>query len=457
MGGLTICCPTCRERVDVPQPSKAVAKPPPKIDTGLKMADHFDAKDFEEPHIPGRIKTGEMGQVGGMIPLPPTRDEVSAPLNRLEKKKTLRGSLYFVFLLAFVPLAYDVAKGNEDSPIARLEKAIDELHGDQRARARAILEAAKEGTASLDDIFDFLPNKMVKGAWLPRDSDLHYTLGGVVAVLFMFLFGICIPKGFHRFILMMIIAAFTGTFGITILLITQFLAMFGVGLLMAGPFGIIIWMIGLAYRLILNPDMPFLPTFLGYTFGVGLCEEIIKALPIFFIFMGRKRLRWHECLSLGMASGAGFGIAEGIHYSGMMYNGLFGMDTYFVRFFSCVMLHAVWCGAAALFLHRFQRITHGRLSFWDAFCRMVLLVAIPMVLHGLYNTLLTKNIDGLALTVALFSFGWLVLMIETARDKEGDILVEVRNDIEQGTPLHQPAPVPVAEQYQPVMMPAGLE
>jgi hypothetical protein len=46
-------------------------------------------------------------------------------------------------------------------------------------------------------------------------------------------------------------------------------------------------------------------------------------------------------------------------------------------------------------------------------------------MHGLYDTLLKKDIDGIALTVGLFSFGLMALMIESAREREGDILVEV--------------------------------
>jgi hypothetical protein len=136
------------------------------------------------------------------------------------------------------------------------------------------------------------------------------------------------------------------------------------------------------------------------------------------------------------------------------------VDTYFIRFISCVALHAVWSGASALFLHRFQRLTHGRLSFADAFFRMFILISIPMVLHGLYDTLLKQGIDGLALTVALFSFGWFVLMIETARDREGDILVEVPNATQQATPLHAGHDhdiKPPSEFQPPAMMPAGLE
>jgi len=420
------------------------------------MADLFDATEFEPKVLPGRVGTGASTQP---TPYAPTEEQKSEPLNRLEKKRTFRGSLYFVFLFGLAPLAYDTIQGKGESTITRLEKAIDDLAPEPRSRARRVLEDAKEGRASVSDVLEFLPRKKLKDAWLPRDSDLHYYLGGVVAIGYMFLLGLCMPRGFTRLPLMLIVAAFTGTFGMTILMVVQLLALSGAGWLLAGPFGIIIWLVGISYRMALNPDSPFLPCLLGHTFGVGLCEEIVKALPVFIIFMGRKRLRWHECCALGMASGVGFGIAEGIHFAGEIYNGLCPMDIYFVRFLSCVTLHAVLCGSAALLLHRFQKLTQVRLTLWDGFCRMFILVSIPMVLHGLYDTLLEKEINGLALTVALFCFGWLTLMIETARDKEGDILVEVKNDLATETPLHQQSPEPPSPPpYQPpALMPAGLE
>ena len=57
---------------------------------------------------------------------------------------------------------------------------------------------------------------------------------------------------------MLIIAGFTGVFGIGMLLILQYLALTGFGMLLGGPFAIIIFMIGIAYRSLLNPDLPFL-------------------------------------------------------------------------------------------------------------------------------------------------------------------------------------------------------
>jgi len=82
--------------------------------------------------------------------------------------------------------------------------------------------------------------------------------------------------------------------------------------------------------------------------------------------------------------------------------------------------HGVSTAAAALFLHRFQGLLEGKMTWGDAFLRLLILISIPMVLHGLYNTFAAKNMAGLALATDLFNFGWLALMIETARDKEGD-------------------------------------
>lgn len=431
MSGLKIACPTCNDRQTVPQlaPGTKPTAGPRADHQPLKLADHFDPEDFTS------ASTGYHHDRRN-----PMVDDHSEPLNKVEKKRILRGSLYFVFVLAFIPLFMMMLEPREVSVLQRIESGIDqELKGETRKKARKAFEEAKKGRASLEDILNFFPDKKLPGAWLPRNSDKHIYLGLVCSIGFLFTVCICLPKGFSRIPIMLMIGGFTGVFGVGLLEIIQHLAITGWGLVLGGPFAIIIFMIGIAYRALINPDLPFMNCLLSFTFGVGLCEEIIKALPIFLIFMGRSRLRWHECCALGMASGIGFGIAEGIFYSGQMYNGIFGPLVYYVRFISCVMLHAIWCAAAALFLHRFQKLSHGKMNMLIGFYRLVILISIPMVLHGLYDTLLTKNMDGLALTVALLSFGWLVLMVESAREKEGDVLVVVSTGSEEGTPLHNAA------------------
>lgn len=431
MSGMRVACPTCRDRQTVPRPLPGKSSAPAiRADQQeLKLAAHFDPSEFSS------VTTGYQKDKKPLSP-----DDHSEPLNQVVKKRILRGSFYFCFALAFIPLVMMMVQTQEQNILKLIEKGIEEdLHGDTRAKARRALELAKVGKAHIDDVINLFPNKKLRSAWLPRDSVLHIYLAMVCSIGFVFTVCICLPKGFTRIPLMLMIAGFTGVFGIGMLLIVQYLAVTGLGALLGGPFAIIIIMIGIAYRSLLNPDLPFINCLMSYTFGVGLCEEIIKALPIFIIFLGRTRLRWHECCAMGMASGIGFGIAEGIHYSGEFYNGLCDQLTYFVRFISCVMLHAVWCAASALFLHRYQKITHGHMGFLMGFYRLLILISIPMVLHGLYDTFLAKNMDGMALAVALFSFGWLVIMVESARDKDGDILVEVSNVSEDRTPLHDQA------------------
>jgi hypothetical protein len=48
--------------------------------------------------------------------------------------------------------------------------------------------------------------------------------------------------------------------------------------------------------------------------------------------------------------------------------------------------------------------------------------AVPMVLHGLYDVMLKKDMDFSALLVALFSFVWLAFMIERSRREEGAMM-----------------------------------
>jgi RsiW-degrading membrane proteinase PrsW (M82 family) len=445
MGGMRVLCPTCGERVQIPVVEKRSAAAPKVELPAMKTAALFTPEDFKSH--PRRLRTGPATVAA---PMPEMVDKGAPPLNRVKPVRVWRGSLYMLFLVAFIPLAISVFFSSNDKPLDRLQRTIDSLPAENRAKAEGALRLAKEGQASLDDVFQYIPDHKVEGAWVPRDTEMHIALSLVTFIGFIFLLVICFPKGYSRLVLMLLIALFTGTFGIMLLMLLQIASVSGLALVAAGPFGIVIALIGISYRVALDPSMPFFSSFLGFTFGVGLCEEIIKALPIFLIFLGRKRLRWHQCCALGMASGVGFGVAEGLHYSSTFYNGLFSQEIYYVRFISCVMLHAIWAGAAALFLHRFQKLTSGSLTFFDGFLRLLILISIPMVLHGLYDTLLKKDIDGIALAVALVSFGWLAIMIETAREKEGDVFKEVTKEsdpvefaaLASDRPISPPTPLP---------------
>ena len=55
------------------------------------------------------------------------------------------------------------------------------------------------------------------------------------------------------------------------------------------------------------------------------------------------------------------------------------------------------------------------MRWYDWIVRSIAVVAVPMVLHGLYDTFLKKEMNALALTVAVCSFLWLAFQISAWR------------------------------------------
>ena len=118
-----------------------------------------------------------------------------------------------------------------------------------------------------------------------------------------------------------------------------------------------------------------------------------------------------------MASGVGFGVAEGIMYSANYYNGIMSGDIYVTRFVSCVALHAIWTASAAIHAAHNQA-TLDTSEGGDYIFNIIFVIGVPAILHGLYDTLLKKEMSGLALAIAVASFAWLMLMIERARSTD---------------------------------------
>jgi RsiW-degrading membrane proteinase PrsW (M82 family) len=220
---------------------------------------------------------------------------------------------------------------------------------------------------------------------------------------------------------------FTGTVGIVLLLAFQMAAAVTQGVWLKG-FSIvtaifyIVKFIGFSYAAALDPKSGFLLSCMGFTFGVGFCEEVCKILPLIRHFRYWGTLDWRGACLWGLASGVGFGVSEGISYASSYYNGIQSGEIYAVRFISCVALHAVWsCAAAVTLVERQESLqTHsGTLEFiW----RLLRIVAVPMVLHGFYDTLLKKDMRALALVAAVASFCWMVYQLERSRRKELPLL-----------------------------------
>jgi RsiW-degrading membrane proteinase PrsW (M82 family) len=178
---------------------------------------------------------------------------------------------------------------------------------------------------------------------------------------------------------------------------------------------LILVFIGWSYRSALDPDSNFALSVLGFTFGVGLCEELTKAIPLFHYIQREETPGWRGLCLWGLASGVGFGVSEGIMYSGTQYNGWTGGDIYIVRFVSCVALHAMWAASVGIAIARNYEAYEKAADEKDFALFVLRMLAVPMVLHGLYDTLLKKEMNVGALVVAVVSFAWLALQIERAR------------------------------------------
>ena len=72
--------------------------------------------------------------------------------------------------------------------------------------------------------------------------------------------------------------------------------------------------------------------------------------------LSRKEPEIVTALLLGLASGVGFGVSEGITYASNYYNGIQTAGIYGVRFISCVALHSMWSAAAAITAFERQRL-----------------------------------------------------------------------------------------------------
>lgn len=222
-------------------------------------------------------------------------------------------------------------------------------------------------------------------------------------------------------------AFFTGIVGIAFLFFLQYMAGRAEASNDFGFFAVIFRFIAFVYDKSENPfgSSPMM-TLLGFTLGVGLCEEFVKILPVLYVrekhYYGTQEADWRTLCVVGMASGVGFGIAEAVWYHEQVYNSVFAaagqtpLNTYFLRLVEVVGGHAILSGAAGVGIARRSSREDGGFYLFR-----VLWACMPViVLHGLYDTLLHMDHEKLAAIVEVLAFGWLLLQMERARRQTTD-------------------------------------
>jgi hypothetical protein len=320
--------------------------------------------------------------------------------------------LPWLFSLTLIPLlSIPVSKSDVPDRLAQTLKDHPE-----------IVERLK--TAEPDeDLCSLLPGHRIEGALLERESWMHWLFAAGAAVMFFSLITALFDLETVILWRLAAIGVVTATVGICSLLLFQWSAGRTQGVLFHGTrvemlLFYVVQFIGFSYQAALDPSNGFAVSFLGFTCGVGLCEEMTKALPMLLRIRNDHLLNWQGACALGLASGVGFGIAESIIYAGGTYNGYSTGGIYVVRFISCVGLHAVWCAAVAimLFRRRQELLQCKGVQPW-----LVLILkaqAVPMLLHGLYDTFLKREMDAYAIIVGVASFLWLMMVMEWCRAGE---------------------------------------
>lgn len=135
------------------------------------------------------------------------------------------------------------------------------------------------------------------------------------------------------------------------------------------------------YQLI---DTVFILDLFGYIFGVGLTEEFIKLLPLLIIYrFAKEPLQPKTLVFYGLMSGIAFGVFEGVQYQMSVNVNLDYTSSFFMniaRLTSLPFLHAIWAGIAGYFIGFAKLYPLYRHALY------FLAIAIPSVLHGLYDT-----------------------------------------------------------------------
>ncbi|MDB5341155.1 MAG: hypothetical protein JWN70_6774 [Planctomycetaceae bacterium] len=406
-------CPKCKMGISIPML-------PPQADAD----EEIDNLDFE-PRAPAPQKIAKRKQIPAKAPAevedelefldPDDEALLKLPPARKKKKKTTlrkmesapvspggRGDvLVWVFLLAILPLG--VISVLPQKPIAeRVEKMVEK---NQELQAELEEYGAQDFMAMNKDL-------TLEGAHLSRKSMVHWAYACFAAAGFLALMNAMRHMTTVTAQGLFLTGVLTGTVGIGMLLTFQVLAEISLHIRVfgGGIFGLImlaIKFIGFSYRAALDPNSGFLWSFVGFTCGVGFCEEVCKAIPVFYYLRNTRSSDWRGTCLLGFASGAGFGISEGIMYAGSYYNGIEPATAYIVRFVSCVAFHAILSGGVALLMFGNQDYIDGDNDWITFLWGGMTYIMIAMVLHGLYDTLLKQRLDPVAFIVALAAFGWL--------------------------------------------------
>lgn len=424
-------CPGCSKILDIPHPEPEIEDAEDAA-YALLEPDPTPQQEPEVPtyHIPATAEDEEaarparMGSPSTFHTAAPSRSSESRVVPHMNPEWPVASSAsileysYILLIFALLPLVFTLLAKREHVTLEdRIEATMESItNDDDYKRVDAVLSRDE---VTEEEAINAMPGHRLLGAHLSRDSILHWVYAGIAAIGFLLILMLFFSVERANPLHLLAVGLFTGTLGIFFLLAVQWCSQVRIGRIRGNAIIIAIilflWFVGWSYHSALDPESNFFLSAVGFTFGVGLCEEATKMIPLLFFLKRDARMGWRGAALWGLASGIGFGVSEGVTYAGDMYNGIHGGNIYLVRFVSCVALHAMWSAMAAIAIARnidwYESVED--LGGFVVFTFRVL--AVPMVLHGFYDTLLKMDMDVGALIIAFASFAWLAIQIERAK------------------------------------------
>ena len=397
LAGKRVKCPKCSQPVALPAPEPEIDFAGPPVPSRDPAPMPVSPRAGEKPE---QRKAAALVAAGAATPARP---------DPLPPEPAWRRPARWALALALLPLILSVFTA-DDNPLQRLRQMVERDPS---------LEKSLEKVRSIDDLRAALPDHRIEGAFHSGDTMAHWIYAAVSAAAFWALILVLYPLGRSTSQQLWLTGVFVGTIGIVFLIALQYIAAWTQGLILTGRsiliiFFYIIKFIGFSYRAALDPSNGFFLSMLGFTFGVGLCEELCKSIPLLWHFKNTATLDLRGAVVWGLAAGIGFGVSEGITYSSDNYNGVSTGGIYVVRFVSCVALHAVWSATNAIFLWWRQAELDAIDTWYEWFVPLLLALGPSMVLHGLYDTLLKRHMEVLALLTAVASFALFFILYERA-------------------------------------------
>jgi RsiW-degrading membrane proteinase PrsW (M82 family) len=176
------------------------------------------------------------------------------------------------------------------------------------------------------------------------------------------------------------------------------------------PFSVVLYDI-LHYGLQINVDSSFSESVCYYIFGVGLIEELVKALPVLIcVGIFSKRMKEPvDYLILATMSALGFSFMENLMYFDQYYGNL-NYDVIHNRSVLSVIMH-IFCSTIIWYgFIKTKRLKHVKY--------IIKCILISIVAHGMYDVFLTQAVSSVfyifSFVMVVFSFFGLKMMYNSA-------------------------------------------